>query len=109
MDERDKALMLDFKKRLPKEAGKHLKQLIVFGSRARGNAAEDSYLDAIALVDEKTLEIEQKFDDIVYQVMWDHDFKPIISLKVFAESQFDNALKRGFSFYRYIEKEGISI
>lgn len=109
MKKKDKALMLDFKGRLPKETEEHLKRLIVFGSRARGDATEDSDLDAVALVDERTFEIEKKLDDIVYQVMWDHNFKPIISLKIFAESQFNDALKNGFSFYRYIEKEGVSL
>lgn len=109
MKKKDRALMLDFKGRLPKETEWHLKRLMVFGSRVRGNASEDSDLDAVALVDEKTFEIERKLEDVAYQVMWDHDFKPIISLKVFAESQFNNALKNGFSFYKYVEKEGISL
>ena len=109
MDEKDKALILEFKKRFPQELKKHLNRLIVFGSRARGDAEEDSDLDVIALVDEKTPELEKKLEDIVYQVMWDHDFKPIISLKVFAELQFSNSVKMGFSFYNYVAKEGISL
>jgi len=109
MDERDKALILEFKRRLPSDLERHVKRLIVFGSRVRGEASEDSDLDVIALVDEKTSELEKKLDDVVYQIMWDHDFKPIISLKVFAESQFNDALDRGFSFYMHVEKEGISI
>ncbi len=109
MDERDRALILEFKKRLSLDIEKHLKRIIVFGSRVRGEAAEDSDLDVIALVDKKTPEIEKKLEDIVYQVMWDHDFEPIISLKVFAESQFNSALTKGFSFYRHIEQEGISV
>jgi predicted nucleotidyltransferase len=109
MDNKDKELILEFKKRLSPDIEKHLQRLIVFGSRVKGEAAEDSDLDVIALVDAKTPEIEKKLEDIVYQVMWDHDFKPIISLKVFAESQFNSALTKGFSFYRHIEQEGISV
>lgn len=109
MDEKIKALMLDFKNRLPLDLKGHLKQLIVFGSWARGDAKEDSDLDVIALVDEKNSVIEKELDDIIYQVMWDHDFKPIISFKVFTESRFYNAVKRGFSFYRYVQKEGALI
>jgi hypothetical protein len=41
--------------------------------------------------------------------MWDHDFMPIISLKVFEIAKYSNALKKGFSFYKYIEKEGIAV
>jgi len=109
MDERDKALILELKKRLSSVLESHMKRIIVSGSRVRGEAAEESDLDVIALVDEKAPEIEKKLEDVVYQVMWDHDFKPIVSLKVFSESQFYDALHRGFSFYRQVEKEGMVV
>jgi predicted nucleotidyltransferase len=109
MNEKDKALILEFKKNLPPELKGHLKRLIVFGSKVRRDAAEESDLDVIALVDEKTPEVEKNLEDIAYQVMWDHDFKPIISLKVFSESRFYDAFNRGFSFYRHVEKEGVAV
>jgi predicted nucleotidyltransferase len=109
MNERDKALVSDLKERLPLQIKKHIKRFIVFGSRVMGEAIEESDLDIIALVDEKTPEIERTLDDIVYQVMWDHDFKPIISLKIFAESKFNDAFSRGFSFYRHVVEQGIAV
>jgi predicted nucleotidyltransferase len=109
MTERDKALILEFKRRLPLDVKHHLRRVIIFGSRIRGEATGDSDLDVAALVDDKTLEIEKKLEDTVYQVMWDHDFKPIMSLKVFAEAQFYDAVKKGFSFYKHVEKEGVSV
>ena len=35
--------------------------------------------------------------------------KSIISLKVFSVLHFNNALEKGFSFYRNIEREGITL
>ncbi len=109
MNEKDKALIGEFKNRLSSDLKAHLKQIIIYGSRAKGDAPEDSDLDVIALVEHKTPELERELDDIVYQVMWDHDFRPIISLKVFGESEFHDALKRGFSYYRNVNKEGITV
>lgn len=109
MDERDRALILDIKSKLSPDLKEHIRRFIVFGSRVSGEATEDSDLDIIALVDEKTSEIEKKLEDIVYQVMWEHDFKPIISLKVLSESQFNSGIDKGFSFYRNVEKEGVSV
>lgn len=109
MNEQDKALILEFKRKLPSDLAGHLKRIIVFGSRVRGEATEDSDLDVIALVDEKTPEIEKRLEDIIYQVMWDHDFKPIISLKIFSEAKFYDAFNRGFSFYRHVESQGVSV
>ncbi len=109
MNEKDRELILKFKNRLPSDVKGHLRKIIVFGSRVKGEAKEDSDIDVIALVDKKTPEIERRLEDVAYQVMWDHDFKPIISLKVFAESQFNNAIKKGFSFYEHVQKEGVSV
>lgn len=109
MDEKDRTLILEFKKRLSADLKENIKRLIIFGSRVTGVAAEGSDLDVIALVDEKTPEIERQLEDIAYQVMWDYDFKPMISLKVLAVSQFNDALSRGFSFYKHVEKEGVAI
>ncbi|MCL4492655.1 MAG: hypothetical protein M1510_12300 [Nitrospirae bacterium] len=85
MDERDRGLMEEFRRRLLPDLAGHLRRLVVFDLlflhaagtvpvlrlrcaasvnrdsplrlRVRGEAAEDSDLDVIALVDEKTPEI----------------------------------------------------
>lgn len=107
--ELDKQLVEELKRRLPTEVRKHLRQLILFGSRARGDAAEDSDLDLVALVDNNTPELERALDDTAYNVMWDHDFQPVISLKVFSEARFHHSLEQGFSFYRNVMKDGVVV
>ncbi len=105
MEKKDRQIVEELKRRLPPDVKRHMRKLIVFGSRA----TEESDLDIIVLVDEKTPAIENALDDMVYAVMWDHDFKPIISLKVIAESQFKGALDKGYSFYKHVEKEGVAV
>lgn len=109
MNKHDRALVLEFKRRLLAGAGTHVRRLIVFGSRATGAAQIDSDLDIAALVDTKTPELEQELENIVYEIMWDHDFKPVISLKVFAEAQFNEAVIQGYSFYRNLARDGIAV
>ena len=107
--EQDRKIVLELKRRLSADLQKRVIKFILYGSRARGIYAEDSDLDLVALVDEKTPEIESALDDLAYGVMWDYDFKPIISLKVFSEARFRRSMEKGMSFYRHIEKEGIHI
>jgi predicted nucleotidyltransferase len=109
MKEQDRKIVLELKRRLSADLQKRLIKFILYGSRARGIHAEDSDLDLVALVDEKTPEIESALDDLAYGVMWDYDFKPVISLKVFSEAHFRSSAEKGMSFYRHIEKEGIPI
>jgi predicted nucleotidyltransferase len=109
MNERDREIISELKHRLTDDILPHLKKLIVFGSRVRGEAAEDSDIDILVVITEKNPDIEKKLEDIAYSVMWDYDFKPIISIKTTSESHFNESLARGFSFYRHVEKEGISV
>ena len=109
MKEQDRAIVLELKRRLSADLQKRVKKFILYGSRAKGIDTEDSDLDLVALVDEKTPEIESALDDLAYGIMWDHDFKPVISLKVFSEARFRDSTEKGISFYRHVEKEGISI
>jgi hypothetical protein len=46
---------------------------------------------------------------VAYQVMWEHDFSPLISLKVFDASRFSEYREQGFSFYRKVAQEGIPL
>ncbi|MCG6533449.1 MAG: nucleotidyltransferase domain-containing protein [Syntrophales bacterium LBB04] len=109
MKEEDRKIVLELKRRLSADLQKRVIKFILYGSRARGIYAEDSDLDLVALVDEKTPEIESALDELAYGVMWDNDFKPVISLKVFSEAHFLSSTEKGMSFYKHVEKEGIPI
>ena len=109
MNAQDRQILMDLKARISAAIPLQLHRLIVFGSRARGDAAPDSDLDVVALVDARAPDLERRLDDIAYAVMWDHDFRPIISLKVFSESQFETAAQKGFSFYRHVMLEGVVV
>jgi predicted nucleotidyltransferase len=109
MDEGDRSLILEFKRCLPADVMAHIQKVVAFGSRVRGGTVEDSDLDLLILVDQKTSELEAKIEDVAYRVMWDHDFKPIISIKVFTEVGYRNSLREGFSFYKNIEREGVPL
>ena len=109
MGEQDKQIVIEIKQRFPAEVRRHVSRLILYGSRARGEASVDSDLDLIALVDEITPELQEKMEEVAYSVMWDHDFRPIISLKIFGEDRFRSAAAKGFSFYRNVEREGVEV
>ena len=109
MNEKDRNIILELKKRLPDTVRDHIRKVIAFGSRVRGEGSEDSDLDLLILVDRKAPEIEVKIEDVAYEVMWDHDFEPILSIKLFTESGYHDLVKEGFSFYKNIEREGVAL
>ena len=109
MNDRDNRMLAEFRRRLPEDVKVGLKALLAYGSRVRGDATEESDLDVIALVESKTPEFERKLEDIAYDVMWDFDFTPILSLKVFPHAQFQNAALQGLSFYRNVLSQGLPV
>lgn len=109
MNEKDRSIILELKKRLPDAVKDHIRKVIAFGSRARGEDSEYSDLDLLILVDRKAPEIEGAIEDVAYQVMWDHDFKPILSIKLFTESGYHDRVGEDFSFYTNIEREGVPL
>jgi predicted nucleotidyltransferase len=109
MDKQEEKIILDFKNRIPPDISCHVKKVIVFGSRARGDAQKDSDFDVLVLVDEKNSALEEILNDAAYQVMWDAFFTPILSLKIMTQTHFEEFLQKGYSFYRNVEKEGIPV
>jgi len=72
-------------------------------------ACKVTALGSKSYVTRKNAALEQRLDEIAYNLMWDHYFKPIISLKVFSEERFRSAAAKGYSYYRTIEREGITV
>jgi predicted nucleotidyltransferase len=90
-------------------AGDRLQSVIVYGSRVWGVVDPESDLDVAVLVRDCTPELEAAILEAAYQVMWDHDFIPLISLKVFDADSFAAHQEKGFSFYRKVAQEGLSL
>lgn len=102
-------LVHTLKKRLAEVAGEQLQAVIIYGSRVWGHPDPDSDLDVAAIVRDCTPQLEGALLEAAYQVMWDHDFTPLISLKVFDAGSFAAYREKGFSFYRKVAEEGIAL
>ena len=105
----DRLLIQELKRRLQEVSADRLGAVMVYGSRAWGKPDPDSDLDVAVIVQGLTPEIEAALNEAAYQVMWDHDFSPLISIKVFDADNFAAYQEKGFSFYRKVAREGISL
>ena len=82
-------------------------QLILFGSRARGEESEHSDVDLMVILDDKisNFETKEKIRDIIhdFSLKYPYLFSVIIVSKSLAEK------RKGFLVFDSIEKEGIAI
>jgi predicted nucleotidyltransferase len=109
LNQTDRNLIRALKHIMADLAGDRLQAVIVYGSRVWGGADSESDLDVAVLVRQYTPELEDALMEAAYKVMWDHDFSPLISLKVFDADSFATYEEKGFSFYRKVAQEGLSL
>ena len=94
---------------LKKIYGTHLKQVILYGSYARGDFKADSDVDIMILVDlpeEKLKSFSDELSELVfeYNVTYDIWFMPIVK-----NIEHFRYWRQTYLFYSNVEKEGISL
>ena len=96
-----------FKKTVQKHVGKKLKKFVIFGSKARGMADEDSDLDILVIVSGLDEDLKLHIWDEAYYVFDKTDV--MISPLVLSESQFNSLVKHERLIASEIERDGIII
>lgn len=87
--------------------GSHVRQVILYGSYARGDFSADSDIDIMILLDMSDLELKAYGNQLSYMTYdfnmdYDLDIKPIAK----SESHF-NKWVMNYPFYANIHKEGV--
>lgn len=104
-----KGLLQEFQKRIPESVRPHIRQLILFGSAARGEDQPESDVDVLVFLNEKSQEREEALREAAYQAMWTCDFRRLLSLKILSFTEYEDRLAKGYSFYQNVEREGVPL
>ena len=83
--------------------GNHLQQVILFGSRARGDFTSDSDYDCLALVDDISPAIENIINEISGELLYQHN--AVFSIFPVAEKKYRQ--QKFDPFFMNIRQEGI--
>lgn len=109
MPKRMQSLIDQYVEEIKRIYGSHVKQIILYGSYARGDFRPDSDVDIMILVDMSDLELKaygQQLSYMTYDFNMDHD----LDIKPIAKSQqhFQNWVE-AYPFYANVEKEGVKL
>lgn len=101
------ALITQYINKVKNIYGSHLRQIILYGSYARGDFCSDSDIDIMILVDLSEVELKRYRQQLSYMTYdfnldYDLDIKPIVQNDIFFNKWIVN-----YPFYANVHKEGV--
>ncbi len=82
------AILTELRQKLEVLYGAHLRHVVLFGSRARGDAAPESDVDVLVVLKDQADEHPQEVKDICYEVSWKYD--AVVTCLQVTEDEFLN-------------------
>ena len=97
----------EFNQKLRSFAGSNIKQILLFGSKARGDYHSESDIDIFVLLDQGDFETRDRIVDLAYDVFLKYQVQ--ISPRVINMQEYQLSNRWQTSFIKNIQKEGINI
>ena len=94
-----------FNQRLLNELGKQVRQVILFGSKARGDSAPDSDIDVLILAEDEGRQLRKTISKISSQIGLDYDV--CLGALLIANKRWQQMSSERFSLCRNVERDGI--
>ena len=103
----ENAALRAFVQRILGELGAQVRQVILFGSKARGDSNADSDVDVLILTSEEDRHLQERINIIASQVSLDYDilFNPLL----IAKDRWTQMANERFSICRNVERDGITL
>ncbi|MDQ7826643.1 MAG: nucleotidyltransferase domain-containing protein [Candidatus Eremiobacteraeota bacterium] len=98
-----------FAKRILERMGARVLAMRIFGSRARGEAREDSDLDIWVLLDRASLQDRNEISDIGTDLMLEMLFPFQVAPRVMSQQDYEQLRALERLFPRELEKDGIEL
>ncbi|MDL1911039.1 nucleotidyltransferase domain-containing protein [Chloroflexi bacterium CFX6] len=96
-----------FIQRLLAELEGRVFQIILFGSKARGDSAENSDIDVLILAGEENWQLQKNINKIASRI--DLDYDVLLNPFLIAEERWRQMSKERFSICRNVERDGITL
>jgi len=94
-----------FNQLLVSQLGKQVLQVILFGSKARGDSALDSDIDLLILAEDENPQLRKTISKISSQIGLDYDV--CLGALLIAQKRWEQMTSERFSLCRNIERDGI--
>ena len=82
-------------------------RMVIYGSKARADAREDSDLDVLLVVEDGAGHLKHSLRHIGYELATASDAVP--SILAYTRQEWEDRRIRGFPFQKAVEHEGVSV
>lgn len=97
----------NFSRELKEFSGKNIKQILLFGSKARGGFSKDSDLDLFVLAEQVDARLRRKSAQIVNQILLKYGI--LISPRLIPEIRYAYQKHLETGFIKNVERDGVII
>ena len=103
----DRAAVIDYVDRIRNRFTDRVRAVILFGSKARGDADAESDIDLLVLVDAENSQFRSELWRIASDVSLDYNV--VLSPRVFGEARWAETRRMRLPLYRAIVADGVSL
>lgn len=107
LSKRERRAIEAFLEQLRQAYPRRVKQMTLFGSKARGDSNADSDIDILLIVDEEDWHFRHAISNIAADVSLAYDV--LIEPRVIGQAQWDEMRRHRFALYENVQAEGVGL
>jgi len=107
LTEKEKSILLEFKRDLLKKYPDEIIKIIIFGSKARGDAHAESDIDVLVIIKPDNWQVIDAIRTIGYNLDQSIDYK--LSIQAFSETHYNYLQENNFQFTNNVARDGILV
>jgi len=103
----EQPILQEYKRRVEQRFPGELIRVVLFGSKARGDASVESDIDVLTVVRSEDWKLGDEIRDIGYELEIAHGV--VLSIQVMGQRQYQELKARGSTFLEQVEQEGLAV
>ena len=103
----EKPILEEFKRRVEQRFPGEIVRLVLFGSKARGDASVESDFDVLVVIHSEDWKLGDEIRDIGYELEIAHGV--VLSIQVMGQRKYQERKGRGSTFVANVEQEGLAV